>query len=310
MAIDVDCNDCIDYASGKVALEYCNHPEYMTKEYDYLPYGTTLEEYGYLGIHHPANITLDLSPLQEGENVTQEGDANCGQTVLVKQISIKFMDPDDPLNLSPSPEQRYAFRLLCSDDMVQWTVLYDTTTTENQYRVGWQHFINLNGFSMRYFRVHALHNPASSGFHIVRLRLYNEERIYNPEGKKFDLSSTGVYECEVNDTTPLATKLLNVAERLYRGTRKVADGASNTEEEQKAFEKIYNYVVERAFELQAVDGKVDQVRKIITPLISKRMEVKQNESIRSTRRQWLFSFVFIVVYTLVSIYCAIKLREV
>ena len=280
---------CTDYAFGKIALEHCNHPEYMTQKGDRRPYGSTLKKrskyYGYLGVHHPANITLDL-----------------GWEAPVKQISIKFMDPKDKLNRSPNKMQKYAFRLLCSNDMSRWRVLYDTTSTEDPYRVGWMHFKfeNNEALGMRYFRVHALHNPANSGFHIVRLRLFDgcTTRVLHQE-KTTILPSplNGGCEFEINDTTPLATKLMNIAERLYRGTRENALGQA----EPQGFEEIYNYVVERAFELQAVDGKVDQVRKIITPLISDRMDKKQQESIKSTKWQWITSLFFIVIYIVVSI---------
>ncbi len=285
---------CTDYAFGKIALEHCNHPEYMTQKGDRRPYGSSLKKickyYGYLGVHHPANVTLDL-----------------GLDAPVKQISIKFMDPKDKLNRTPNKLQKYAFRLLCSNDMSRWRVLYDTTSTSEPYRVGWVHFKfeNNEALEMRYFRVHALHNPANSGFHIVRLRLFDEytTRVLHQE-KTTILPSplNGGYEFEINDTTPLATKLMNIAERLYRGTRENATGKTAPQ----GFEEIYNYVVERAFELQAVDGKVDQVRKIITPLISDRMDKKQQKSVKSTKWQWFFSLTFIIIYIVVSIYGEIK----
>lgn len=278
---------CTDYALGKIALEHCNHPEYMTHKGNRRPYGSSPKNkyYGYLGVHHPANITLDL-----------------GLDAPVKQISIKFMDPNDKLNRSPNKLQKYAFRLLCSNDMSQWRVLHDTTTTGDPYQVGWVHFKfeNNEALGMRYFRIHALHNPANSGFHIVRLRLFDKyptRVLHQKDTITLPSPLNGVYEYEINDTTPLATKLMNIAERLYRGTRENALGQA----EPQGFEEIYNYVVERAFELQAVDGKVDQVRKIITPLISNRMDKKQQESIKSTKWQWITSLFFIVIYIVVSI---------
>lgn len=273
----------VDYALGKIALEHCNHPEYMTMEGDEKDYGTNIPDYGYLGIHHPSNITLDL-----------------GSEVSVQQISIKFMDPNDEKNKKPNKEQCYAFRLLCSNDMLRWQVLYDSTATDRPYRIGWIHLILCYDVKMRYFRVHALHNPANSGFHIVRLRLFNIVNESVPTGEKIELSDSKECEYEVNDTTPLATKLLNIAERLYRGSVDESGNGSN------GFKEVYNYVVERAFELQAVDGKVDQVRKIITPLISDKMEKKQRDSIKSTKWQWFISCFFIVAYVVVSIICSIK----
>ena len=275
----------VDYARGKIALEHCNHPEYMTMAGDENDYGTNIPEYGYLGIHHPSNITLDLD-----------------SEVLVRQISIKFMDPNDTKNKNPNKEQCYAFRLLCSNDMLQWQILYDSTATDKPYRIGWFHLRLEENVTMRFFRVHALHNPANSGFHIVRLRLFNIENKSVPDGEKIESLVPNECEYEINDTTPLATKLLNIAERLYRGS---VDENGNSPDD---FKEVYNYVVERAFELQAVDGKVDQVRKIITPLISEKMEKKQSDSIKSTKWQWFMSCFFIVAYVVVSIICSIKAK--
>ena len=212
------------------------------------------------------------------------------------------MDPNDTKNKKPNKEQCYAFRLLCSNDMLQWQILYDSTATDKPYRIGWFHLRLEENVTMRFFRVHALHNPANSGFHIVRLRLFNIENKTVPDSEIIESLVPNECEYEVNDTTPLATKLLNIAERLYRGSvDETGNGSAN-------FKEVYNYVVERAFELQAVDGKVDQVRKIITPLISEKMEKKQRDSIKSTKWQWFMSCFFIVAYIVVSIICSIKAK--
>ncbi|MBQ7856174.1 MAG: hypothetical protein IJ348_03530 [Alistipes sp.] len=313
-------NSCIDYALGKIAFELCNHPHYMTSEGDTKPYGTRIDEYGYLGIHHPANITLDLTPADEYVGALQlscnKEDENVIKLAKIRQISIKVMDPGDELNKSPMEGQQYAFRLLCSEDGERWKILFDTTETECPYRRGWMHFKlratekdatpNSGVVTMRYFRIHALHNPVSSGFHVVRLRLFNFEREDMPAGEEIILPTSGYHEYEDNDTTPLATKLLNIAERLYRGTRDRFKTAS--EDEEKSFRDVYDHIIEKAFELQAVDGKIDQVRKIITPLISKKMEQKQIQGIASVRKQWALSLGLLITYTLVSIFCALKVR--
>lgn len=312
--------ECVDYAKDKVAFELCNHPEFMTMEGDNEEYGTSIgDKYGYLGIHHPANITLDLLP-----NLGRDEKG----TVGVRQISIKFMHPNDALNRSPKEGQQYAFRLLCSEDGNLWKVLFDSTNTEKQYRVGWVHIIfrdkedpnevNSGVQNMRYFRIHALHNPVSSGFHVVRLRLFNienkltvdnnlisEENTNNknkvePLEETIVLYANGCYDYEINDTTPLATKLLNIAERLHRGVSKKF-GSINDLPSGDRFDDVYNHVIEKAFELQAVDGRVDQVRKIITPLISKKLEDKKIDNIKSTRREWLITFILLIIYIIVCV---------
>ena len=228
------------------------------------------------------------------------------------------MDANDSLNLTPMKGQEYAFRLLCSEDGRMWRVLYDSTNTDTPYRVGWSHFIfrdsealevaNSGAQRMRYFRVHALHNPVSSGFHVVRLRLFGAEKSM-PHGDTIILQSNGAYDTEINDTTPLATKLLNIAERLYSSTPDVYKLSPKTEVERDAssvvdFNAVYNHVVEKAFELQAVDGKVDQVRKIVAPLISRKMEEKMVDGVKSMRREWM------IMISLLALYIVVKLLVV
>ena len=299
--LDLDNNECVDYAAGKIALELCNHPQYMTADGDELEYGTIIDNYGYLGIHHPSNITLDLT--------------QTNSTVGIRQISIKFMDPEDDLNLTKIKGQKYAYRILCSDDGKNWKVLYDTTSTLDCYHTGWVHFLFRSDSEeidtcsswcqqMRYFRIHALQNPANSGFHVVRLRIFNIEKSM-PKGKEILLLQNESYDFEVNDTTPLATKLLNIAERLYRGTPDEYKTGNNTEKTDK-FNITYNYIIEKAFELQAVDGKVDQVRKIVTPLIAKRMDRKMETNINSTRRELLIMSILFIIYIVVLIYNCVK----
>lgn len=293
----------IDHAAGKIARELCNHPQYMTAKGDCEPYGTNLKQHGYLGIHHPANVTLDLTPPQESDNIQS------GKTVEVKQISIKFMSDKDELNRTKMEGQAYAFRLLCSNDGICWKVLFDSTATKSPYRSGWVHFIFEGGVQeMKYFRVHALHNPVSSGFQIVRLRLFNA-KTEMPPGEEIHLPMEDSYEYELHDTTPLATKLLNIAERLYHDTpQKYKESALTIHGVETNFNDLYNYIIEKAFELQAVDGKVDQVRKIITPLITQKLNKKQTDGIKSMRREWIIMLFLFIVYIGVNIIC-VKIRN-
>ncbi len=270
---------CREFAAGKIALELCNHPAFLTAPGDCEPYSTKTG--GYLGIHHPANVTLDL-----------------GQTAGVRQISVKFMAENDPLNRTPMPGQEYAFRLLASQDGHRWQILFDSTETDRPYRQGWLHATLKEACEMRYFRVHALHNPVSSGFQIVRLRLFDSVNRSMPEGEWVELSSTR--ECEINDTTPLATKLQNLAERLYRSVPEEDKDAAHPEKKEQ-FDKIYNHIVEKAFELQAVDGRIDQIRNIITPHFAKSLDERYADNKRAMHREWTTTLVLFIIFVIVKL---------
>lgn len=268
----------VDYAAGKVALELSNHPEFMTAEDNCNTYHNRVG--GYLGIHHPANVTIDLE-----------------EEVEVKQIFIKFMDPNDPLNLTPMEGQSYAFRLLSSVDGERWQLLYESFTTDKPYRVGWVYGTLPENHKMRYFRVHALDNPASSGFHIVRLRLYNQENpelvseLALTEDNLIELATS--YEVEVGDSTPLSIKLQNLSEQLYRSVPEAY--------RDERFNALHSDIIEKSFELQAVDGRIDQIRNIITPHLGKTID---GDYRKNKRRFWLETMISIA---LIAMYVVIMM---
>lgn len=256
--------EVVDLALKKPVLEFCNHPEQLTAEGDELEYDAT--KGGYLGIHHPAFITVDME-----------------KEVKVKQISMKLYDSAETLNKTKVPEKqagnyssRYAFRLLCSTDMESWKVLYDTTKAiepygdkaagnRKPYRKGWQWAVFDEPVRMRYFRIHALHNPANSGFHVVRLRLYNKEYDKMKQGEKMTLQTRN--ETEIKDALPLSARLLNLSQRLDVATPDTIKKGNDRE-----YLSLKNQIVERSIEVHTVDGKVDQFRRIITPHMVKFLE--------------------------------------
>ncbi len=256
--------EVVDLALKKPVLEFCNHPEQLTAEGDELEYDAT--KGGYLGIHHPAFITVDME-----------------KEVKVKQISMKLYDSAETLNKTKVPEKqagnyssRYAFRLLCSTDMESWKVLYDTTKAiepygdkaacnRKPYRKGCQWAVFDEPVRMRYFRIHALHNPANSGFHVVRLRLYNKEYDKMKLGEKMTLQTGN--ETEIKDALPLSARLLNLSQRLDVATPDTIKKGNDRE-----YLSLKNQIVERSIEVHTVDGKVDQFRRIITPHMVKFLE--------------------------------------
>lgn len=273
-----------DCALGKPVLEFCNHPEQITAAGDDLEYGA--RKGGYLGIHHPAFVTVDME-----------------REVEIKQISMKLFDYEDSLSnkvgesLRSNHQSRYAFRLLCSLDMKSWKVLYDTTRAREEYgdaqhggrmlyRKGWQHAVLEQAEPMRYFRIHALHNPANSGFHVVRLRLLDGECPRLQKGQRMTLQTNG--EMENKDAIPLSVRLLNLTQRLAVA---VPDECKKDAE----YSELNNSIIEKSIELDTVDGKVDQLRRIITPRISHILEENYIEERRSNMVGWGVTVLLIIL---------------
>lgn len=241
-----------DFALAKHVLEFCNHPLDMTKPGDDLPYDSV--NGGYLGIHHPANITVDLEKICD-----------------VKQVSIKFFDCDDPLcRHSDTTFHLYAFRLLSSEDGIRWNVLYDSTKQQEskRYVKGWIYGVFEHSQTMRYFRIHALHNPSSSGFHVVRLRLLDRECDSLKRGESITFSD--IRDVEVGDSTPLSTQLYNLLGRI--SSRLSAETKSKPK-----YKELSNHIFEKALEFEAIDGRIDQIRKIVTPHMEKIFESKERK---------------------------------
>lgn len=279
--------EIVDLALKKPVLEFCNHPEQLTAEGNDLEYDAI--NGGYLGIHHPAFITVDLE-----------------KEVEVKQISMKLYDSAETLNKTKVPKKqagnyssRYAFRLLCSTDMESWKVLYDTTkATEpygdkaagnrKTYRKGWQWAVFNEPVRMRYFRIHALHNPANSGFHVVRLRLYDKEYDKMKLGEKMTLQSEN--ETEIKDALPLSARLLNLSQRLDVATPDTIKKGNDGE-----YLSLKNQIVERSIEVHTVDGKVDQFRRIITPHMVKFLEDHYTNERKTNLISWTVTLSLIFI---------------
>lgn len=286
--------EIVDLALKKPVLEFCNHPEQLTAEGNDLEYDAI--NGGYLGIHHPAFITVDLE-----------------KTVEVKQISMKLYDSAETLNKTKVPEKqagnyssRYAFRLLCSTDMESWKVLYDTTkATEpygdkaagnrKTYRKGWQWAVFDEPARMRYFRIHALHNPANSGFHVVRLRLYDKEYDKMKLGEKMTLQSEN--ETEIKDALPLSARLLNLSQRLDVATPDTIKKGNDGE-----YLSLKNQIVERSIEVHTVDGKVDQFRRIITPHMVKFLEDHYTNERKTNLISWTVTLSLIFIKSVFEVF--------
>lgn len=252
-----------DLALGKNVLEFCNHPHYMTAEGDSMDYNTLTG--GYLGIHHPSFITLDLE-----------------KGVDVKQVSIKLIDWEDKCNKSGTKnvKQHYAYRLLCSEDKLVWTVLYDTTATDKVYRRGWQWGVFDQPIKMRYFRIHALHNPANSGFHVVRLRLFDEVNPALQLGDKLEFLAP--YDREIGDAIPISIRIMNLVQRL-------SNTVSESHKQSDKYKDLVNEVLEESMVFDTVDGRVDQFRQIITPYMASNLTTEYEKESSQNITSWVVS---------------------
>ena len=263
--------DYKDFALGKHVLEFCNHPLDMTKPGDDEPYDSI--NGGYLGIHHPANITVDLESQCE-----------------VKQISIKFFDCEDSLCIQTKDtaiKHSYAFRLLCSADGHSWSVLYDSSvqSDDKKYVKGWRYAVLEEPLKMRHFRIHALHNPSSSGFHVVRLRLLDRVCADLQRGEELVLSKK--HDVEVGDSTPLSTQLYNLLGRI-------SSRLSSETKSKPKYSELSNHIFEKALEFEAIDGRIDQIRKIVTPHMEKIFESKERKEALSQALEALVTILLIV----------------
>lgn len=276
-----------DFALGKNVLEYCNHPQALTAEGDDCEYDSIRG--GYVGIHHPCFLTIDLQ-----------------EPCDVVQISFKLYDVNDPLNKTENnpKNQHYAYRILCSIDKENWQVLYDTTKANEKYgevdngglkiyRKGWQSALLNHPIKMRYFRIHALHNPANSGFHVVRVRLYDSENSALLSKSEL-LSISEPFEWEKGDAIPISTKLLNLSEQL----------SSIVPESYKKSDKHYNDIINLIFEnsvdLEQIDGKIEQVRKIVAPHIVAAFDDEYENENKSSINAWLLTIGIIAFNLLIQ----------
>lgn len=252
-----------DLALGKNVLEFCNHPHHMTAGGDSMDYNALTG--GYLGIHHPSFITLDLE-----------------ECVDVRQVSIKFIDWEDECNISGTNnvKQHYAYRLLCSEDKLVWTVLYDTTVTNKVYRRGWQWGVFEQPIRMRYFRIHALHNPANSGFHVVRLRLFDEENPVLQVGDHLHFHAP--YDLEIGDAIPISIRIMNLVQRL-------SNTVSELHKQSDEYKYLVNEVLEESMVFDTVDGRVDQFRQIITPYVARNLTTDYEKESSQNIISWVVS---------------------
>lgn len=247
-----------DLAFGKPVMESCNHPEYLTNAT--ICYGDN-EKKGYLGTHWPNFVTVDLLKIKK-----------------VGAISFKLWDWEDPNNKdsdkSKKKDMQYAYRLLVSKDLVNWTILFDCADIKNsinRFKKGWQYFI-FNPIKIRYIRIHCLRNKLNSGFHIVKLNAFKNAKIAT-EIANF----TNPIKChdnikEIYDGAPLSYKLRNIAGQIQSISSLVNERTEDTSCLEFFSGLDSASLFKKAHEVEAVESKINEIRSLIVEPIMNKIE--------------------------------------
>lgn len=269
----------MDYAHYKRVLEYCNHYHPLTDdtaEYDH--------KQGYLGIHTPSYVTVDLEAV-----------------VRLRQIAFKLWDYSDPCNVSPikseMTDQVYTYRLLASVDKKTWTVIYDCSIlSENmKYHRGWQVFNWKSGTCLeaRYVRVHCIHNRRTSGFHIVKLHACDIPEEYENAETKVDFDKEQLFTKEVGDAYPLSYQLMDLSGRLEDMLSSSMDGNENA---QAIYSDIVDTLCQKSREVEAVNGKVDEIRRLVASPVGNMIRNKFHTENSGKEKNFYFSLIQLIVW--------------
>lgn len=272
-----------DYALYKKVLEYCNHASYMTDKKTVKYDGKT----GYLGIHTPGYVTVDLR-----------------KTRYVKNICFKLWDYEDPDNECPEKAERsnqvYSYRLLISENKEKWTVVHDCSDlpVEEKYRKGWQTFIWEDPVPVRYIRVHCLNGKRNSGFHIVKLHAYDQIAELDPVDTKIIIPRTKSFEKETGDAYPLSYQLNDFSGRIQEalGTRIQKNPAAK-----EIYDSIVDFLFRKAKEVDAVNGKVDEIRRLVAEPVKEEIQRRFEAENHDSRSNIRFSIIQIILWVIILI---------
>ena len=147
---------------------------------------------GYAHTSYPEYCTLDLE-----------------KTHNIKFVRFLLWDKD---------ARFYKYRLLTSKDNITWNVIYDSGNCRD---IGWQAFNFLNCTTIRYVRIHALHNSVNPWFHIVEIEAYDGDNYpmykHNQE-QTVDMSSQTYIE--IKDGFSTTRRLIEIANQLENTTSK------------------------------------------------------------------------------------------
>ncbi len=119
---------------------------------------------GFSSFHWPGYLTLDLEKSYEIKTIRFLLWDGLGKVGTVKATRL------------------YKYRLLLSEDLVNWKVIYDTAS---EGFTGWQCFEFIDSVPARYVRIHGLWNSNNEDFHIIQIEAY--EDLPKPYEKEYAL---------------------------------------------------------------------------------------------------------------------------
>ena len=292
-----------DIAFGKPVMEFCNHPEFLTNDAEVYG-GNDSDQPGYLGTHWPTFVTVDLIDKK-----------------TVGVICLKLWDWEDSCNQAANKENnkemQYAYRLLISEDRKLWTVLFDCADSkraDDKFHKGWELFF-FKARPIRYIRIHCLRNRKNSGFHIVKLKAFQDDTV-----DFFQTLSTNFYyvncnareEKELGEGVPTSFRLINLAGKIQeigdlsknRLQVLLNEKTSNESEHEITFLKkvinsldnqlkfrnndIFGRLLKRAHEVEVVSNGIDEIRSLVAEPIRRKGESDCKED----RIDFLTDFLF------------------
>ena len=261
-----------DYALNKNVLEYCNHGGFLTDGKTDKYNGVT----GYLGIHAPSYVTVDLQDIKE-----------------VKNICFKLWDYEDKDNECPDKAQLkdklYTYRLLISTDKMEWKVVYDCSKLQkDKYKKGWQTFVWEQPVPVRFIRVHCMNSKRGSGFHIVELHAYDQVARLRKVDTEISFDANHTFDVEIGDAYPLSYQLYDLSGRFQDALEKRVAGKPNAKE---IYDSIIDFLFRKGREVESVNGKIDEIRRLVSDPVKDGIQRRfKEENIESRKNIWFSIF--------------------
>ena len=153
-------------------------------------------------------------------------------------------------------DQIYAYRLLCSEDAEIWKVIYDTADDNTKYKKGWQTFKLDKPVDARYIRIHAIHNKKNSGFHVVRLHVFQQKNTLYDSQDLF--LCTGPFDQEIGDAYPMSYQLLDLSGRIQNITEEQNSTAFSIPD--PSLKQRYHEVIDYLFEITGYSSQAMSAR--------------------------------------------------
>ena len=158
----------------------------------------------------------------------------------------------------------YKYRLLLSQDHQNWSVICDTG--DKGYN-GWQVFNFKQKTSVRYLRIHGLHNSANSKFQIVQIEAHDSDPPeLNRKASLIKEIKSEFDEGEISDGLPFASKFHNIANSIESLVE------SNPLLNPEPFKNLIFQMRQQVHDVEALENSMASIRREITEPVKKELE--------------------------------------